>query len=278
MAERLRPTIIITTFNDRKRVYRTFNSLLRQSRMPYEVIFADGGSKDGTMEYAKKLEKKYPFVRAILAPGNIAETRHLVIKKAKGDIIVFLDADQMAPRNWLKNLLQPIEDGEVDFAGGATRPFKPAQSTPEDYVNRYEHWFYENVVKHDVSMMPMGNTAWKAEIFRTIGGIRGGLKFNAEDYDVNQKVKAAGYRGKLVEGAWVYHDQSGLDSLRKILRRKYRYNTGAAYVYLLNNSLRERMKASGDKIGKFRHTYEVLDLFIKPLALFRAIIVLKVGV
>jgi len=273
----LKISVIITTFNDRQRLKRAFKSLLNQTRQPDEIIIADGGSTDGTIELARELEREYGNVKLICAPGNIAETRRQVLASLKTDVAVFLDADEVAPEGWLQFLIAPIEHGDADFTGGPTRPFSEAKSRAEEYVNLYDEWFYREVVAKDISMLPMGNSAWKMEVFEALGGIPKGLKFNAEDYDINQRAISMGFRGKLVQEAWVYHDQSSLNTLWKVLRRKYRYNTGAAYTYLRNKTLRKKMRQAARPVREFKHTYEIFDIFIKPIALLRAIIAYKVG-
>ena len=50
------------------------------------------------------------------------------------------------------------------------------------------------------------------------------------------RVAKAGHRGAYVPEAWVYHDQSGRNDLRRLLRRKYRYNVGATMAYLKNGT------------------------------------------
>ncbi len=270
-------SVIITTFNDRKRVPRTFKSLLSQSLHPTEIIFADGGSTDGTVQLAKHLEKKRAFVKYVNAPGNIAETRRQVLAKLTSDIIAFIDADEIAHDKWLASLVTPIVEGKADFTGGPTKQAGKAKSKIEQYLNDYDDWFYENVVPNDIAMLPMGNSAWKREIFVKIGGINEYLKFNAEDYDINQRAVREGYKGMLVQDAWLYHDQSNVNTMRKLLKRKYRYNTGAAYTYLKNKTLFKKMKRAAKPVTQFKHRYQLLDVIIKPIALLRAIILYYTG-
>jgi glycosyltransferase involved in cell wall biosynthesis len=278
---RVKTSIIITLYND-KRIRRLLPTLLAQTLPADEIIFADGGSSDGTYELAKQFEAEHESVRTILAPGNIAKTRNQVIPLCKGDIIVFFDADEMAPRHWLESLTAPIREGKADFTGGPTRPLAEAKSKVEDYVNKYEAWFYENIVSQDITMLPMGNSAWHKRVFQRIGVLGKdlhweGKRWGGEDYDVNIMADQAGFRGVYVPNAWLYHDQSNLNSFRIILGKKYRYNVGAAIVYMKNGALRDKLGGATKPMTSFEHPYELLDFLIKPVALFRAIIAYNVG-
>lgn len=262
--------VLVTLLND-ARVARTLESLDAQTRRPDVALVADGGSTDGSLEIARAFAAKHPFVRVERHPGTVAGTRNTAIASlADVDAIAFLDADQVAPPGWLAALVQPIERGDADFTGGPTRPPGPARSKAEQYLNDFEAWFYPNVVARDVAKLPMGNSAWHGRVFDRIGTFDPRLKWGGEDYDVNLRALAAGFRGAFVPDAWVTHDQSRVDSARKVLRRKYRYNVGAAVAYLKNGVLRERAGKSVGASAKFRHPYELANVFIQPAALARA--------
>lgn len=266
--------VIITLLND-KRFERTIKSLLEQTMMPEKIIIADGGSTGGSFELAKEYEKKYGNIKVLSLPGSITETRNKLLKEVKGDVIVFIDADEVAPKHWLKSLISPIINGEADFTGGPTKPLSEAKSNAEKYVNDFDDWFYKNVVSNDITMLPMGNSAWSKKVFDGIGGIDEELTWDAEDYDVNIRAVNAGFEGRFVPEAWTYHDQSHLNTMKKIIRRKYRYCVGATMVYLKNKMLRKKADQAVKTSVRFHHPYEWIGLIIKPVALIRGVIAWK---
>jgi GT2 family glycosyltransferase len=117
----------------------------------------------------------------------------------------------------------------------------------------------------------MGNSAWRLDALRGVGGFDTRLSWGGEDYDVNLRVAKAGHRGGYVPDAWVHHDQGGRNDLRRLLRRKYRYNVGATLAYMKNGVLREKMRSAARNTVAFRHPYERWNLVIQPLALLRAL-------
>jgi GT2 family glycosyltransferase len=265
----VRVTVLVTLLND-PRVARTLDSLARQTRRPDAVLVADGGSKEENLAAACAFAAAHPWVRIERHPGSVAETRNGALASLRdADVVAFLDSDQVAPEGWLAALVAPLEDG-ADFAGGPTRPLVAPRGKGEAYLNDFEAWFYPNVVAHDLTKLPMGNSAWRLDALRAVGGFDPRLVWGGEDYDVNIRMAKAGRKGAYVPEAWVYHDQGGRNDLRRLLRRKYRYNVGAALAYMKNGVLREKMRGAARNTVAFKHPYERWNLVIQPLALLRA--------
>jgi len=264
-------TVLITQLND-ARILRTLDSLAAQTRAPDAVLIADGGSREDVLAQMRAWIKEHPATTVLLEThtGTVAGTRASALRSLVGktDIVAFLDTDQVAPPGWLEALLTPFEIGVADFAGGPTRPLASPTTKGEAYLNDFEAWFYPNVVAHDLTKLPMGNSAWRVHLLTRIGGFDERLEWGGEDYDINIRAARSGARGIYVSEAWVHHDQSGRNDLRSILRRKYRYNVGAALAYMKNGVLRERMRASSS--ARFSHPWERWNLLIQPLALARA--------
>jgi cellulose synthase/poly-beta-1,6-N-acetylglucosamine synthase-like glycosyltransferase len=263
--ERLPVTVLVTLYED-PRFVRAAGSLLEGKRVPDEILVADGGSSDGSWEQAQDLEADHDPVRAIRCPGSVAETRNQALPEAQGDVVAFLDADEVAPTRWLNRIVAPIESGEADFTGGPTRPWAPPESRAEDWVNRFDRWFYDHVVPQNIAALPMGNSAWRAALLEEVGGFDPRIRWGGEDYDLNLRALAAGARGRFLREAWVYHDQSHLDSVPALVRRKFDYSKGATVAYLKNDVLGDRATSSVLAELNFRHPLVLLFLLVKPLA------------
>lgn len=248
----VRTTVLVTVFND-ARVQRAVESVLSGDRAPDQVLLADGGSTDGTWEVCRALAAD-PRLVARQWPGSVAETRAAALDVVTGDVTVFLDADETAPAHWLADLVAPVEAGEADVVGGPTRPAAPPRSRAEAFVNDHDAWFYDSVVAHDPATLPMGNSAWRTDLLRQIGGFDPRLQWGGEDYDVNLRARAAGARFQYAPSAWTWHDQSHLDSLRKLWRRQRRYAKGATMAYLKNGALGERLRGAAAR-SRFHHPY-----------------------
>lgn len=260
-------TVLITLLSD-GRVPRAIDSALAQGAAASQVLVADGGSDPVFLKSLRDRYSRSPRVQILSLPGTVARTRNQALPLLKTDRVAFLDADQVAPPNWLRAILKPL-GGPVGFSGGPTRPLAAPRSRVERHVNEYEAWFYQHVVPGDLGYLPMGNSAWSVPLLRRLGGFDERLSWGGEDYDLNHRALASGAKGAFLPGAWVYHDQSHLDSVGKLLRRKYRYNVGASVAYLKNGVLASRLKPAA-AAARYPHPLEWAGFVLKPFALWRA--------
>ncbi len=263
-------SVIVTSFNDR-RVNKTINSLLKQSLSPSRIILVDSSERS----FYKKLIKKWGEnnkVKIVRTPegASVAEARNYAIDVVENNIICFLDTDEIAPEHWLKKLTFPIINGEADFTGGPTKNI--GDYPYRDYFEKKENYFYKYIVSNNPETIPMGNSGWKKEIFDKLGGFDPKLDASGEDWDINIRAIKKGFEGKFVEGAWVYHDQSSLDSAWKIMKKKYKYNVGGAMAQIKNDWVKERTgrKNKFPLSKKLFHPLEIYELLIKPFALLTA--------
>jgi len=98
-------SIITICFNSENSISETFHSIKNQSFKDYEYLLIDGGSKDGTLNIAKKQDH---ISKIISEPDKgIYDAINKGIKNSTGDIIGFLNSDDTF---YDKNSLQHIVD------------------------------------------------------------------------------------------------------------------------------------------------------------------------
>ncbi|MFE8700770.1 glycosyltransferase [Cytobacillus sp. FJAT-54145] len=92
-------SILIPARNEGKRIGDCLQSIVKQKTPPYEVLVLDDHSTDDTAEVVKDWMKKYPFIKLIkgakLQQGWTGKSFacHQLAMEAKGDWLLFLDAD-----------------------------------------------------------------------------------------------------------------------------------------------------------------------------------------
>lgn len=255
-------SLIITSFKD-PRVFNLVEQLLPSN--PYEIIIADGGTSGELLEKFRALESD--TVKFYTLPGNIAETRYQVQDIIKGDISVFIDTDELPTDKWLLRLTNPIVYGEYDFAFGSTRPLEPPDSIYSKYLADYDEFLYSTILKNDILKGAMGNSAWRTEIIQKIG-FDPCLGIGGEDYDLTIRAVLAGYKGKYVSNAVLLHDQNGIRTLRKFLKKMfYNYMVGASLAYRKSGMLFSRAGKSAEANRKFHEPLEIMMFLLKPVAL-----------
>ena len=86
---------------------------------PDEVVFVDGGSRDGTLAAITAYAGQIP-VRVFTEPGcNISQGRNRAITEATGEIIASTDAGVRLVPNWLEDLTKPLREqpaGKTPYA------------------------------------------------------------------------------------------------------------------------------------------------------------------
>lgn len=96
-------SIIIPVYNDPVGLTNTINSLVKQDfKGKYEILIVDNGSDDNTPEIIQKFEKKYSNLVEGFKENEIQSSyaaRNKGIKKSRGEILVFIDADMWADRD-----------------------------------------------------------------------------------------------------------------------------------------------------------------------------------
>ena len=96
-------SVITTVLNEAGSIGVLLGSLLRQTRLPGEVVLVDGGSTDGTLEVVECYARKASLpIRSLRVPGcNISEGRNAAIAAAHGEIIAVTDAGVRLAEDWL---------------------------------------------------------------------------------------------------------------------------------------------------------------------------------
>jgi glycosyltransferase involved in cell wall biosynthesis len=121
----LRISVVVTVLNEEASVGELIESLAGQTRPPDEVIIADGGSTDRTVERIFASSRSRLRVRLLRLPGvNISEGRNAAVKEATGDVIAVTDAGVRLKPDWLEQLVTPFEKrwGRIDVVSGFFEP------------------------------------------------------------------------------------------------------------------------------------------------------------
>lgn len=118
-------TIVIPAYNEEKRLPATLRivlSYLDGLALSFsEVIVVNDGSRDATAQVALEAEKADARVRFVENPGNRGKgyaVRH-GLQEAKGDWVLFTDADLSAPIDELAKLVAAVESHNADGAIGS---------------------------------------------------------------------------------------------------------------------------------------------------------------
>ncbi len=262
-------SVIIPTHNRPERIKRCLRSLLALHYPHYEIIVVDNApSTTDTADFIQQAYNDVPQVRYVREdhPGP-SWARNCGMMAARGEILAFIDDDEIADPYWLVELVKGFSLSEdVTCVTGLVLPLEletPAQFWFEEYggygkgFSRRTFDMQEN--RPNIPLYPYtiglfgtgGSMAFRAAFLRSIGGFDptlGGTSptLCAEDTAMFFQVVIRGYKLTYEPASIVYHPHH-----RDYLHlRKQIYNYGAGLTACLMKSVLEKPRVLFDLISK----------------------------
>ncbi|GKT27023.1 glycosyltransferase family 2 protein [Acidovorax sp. SUPP3334] len=116
-----RVSVVMPVYNAEATLQRALDSVRNQSLPPFEVICVDDGSRDGSVSLAERYDPAGAFVlRVVKQPSNAgaAAARNRGLDMAAGEVIAFLDADDIWSPDKLWRQLETMCHQGLDLIGG----------------------------------------------------------------------------------------------------------------------------------------------------------------
>lgn len=107
-------SIVIPTLNEEVCLPLLLNDLSLQRCADFEIIHVDGGSTDKTLEKAKQWNDKLNIRTISYNIKNVSAQRNRGAEGAKGNWIIFMDADDRLPDYFLDDVKRNIEISDND--------------------------------------------------------------------------------------------------------------------------------------------------------------------
>lgn len=163
-------SVVIPVYNCERTLGEQLEALTDQTyEGDWEVILADNGSTDASLEVARRYRDRLPALRVVEAVDRrgAAHARNVGAAAAEGSYLAFCDGDDVVDAGWLAALARALE--RHDFVAG---------SMDHDRLNpgKEAAWTYRS----HVASAPMGlgflpyalssNMAVTAAAFREVGG------------------------------------------------------------------------------------------------------------
>lgn len=161
-------SVIIPTLNEEYFLARNLEQLI-SSKRNLEIIVSDGGSKDSTLEIAKKFKCK--IVQSKAGRGTQLNAGAAV---ASGDILIFLHADTFLPSDAIELIEKTFSDTQVSIAR-----FKLGF----DFTSKCLE-FYKSFTKYNSQFTRFGDSAIivRKDFFKELGGFSDRETFEDVDF------------------------------------------------------------------------------------------------
>lgn len=210
-----RTSVVIPAYNSERTIGPCLEALKGQSKRPLEIIVVDDGSRDGTIERARKFGAK------VLAQKHAgpAVARNRGARASRGGIVLFTDADCVPEKNWLEEMLSPFKDrGIAGVQGG----YRTNQKSPIARFTQFEiEQRYERLSKRrHIDFIGTYSAGYRRDLFLESGGFDESFpEASGEDPELSFRLSRAGHRMAFNPRALVCHSHP--DTLGRYLRQKF---------------------------------------------------------
>lgn len=127
-------TVIVTSVNDAEKLKYTFEGLVEQSTEEFDVIIVDRGCDDASKEIIKHYCDEYVgFESFEIVPCLIPQARNAGVKKAKGELIYFIDGGDYIAPDTIESILSAAEETKADI-------FSPRFYSSGEHEPYYDAW------------------------------------------------------------------------------------------------------------------------------------------
>lgn len=167
--DRLRYSIVIPAFNEQARIGATLDRVMAciQARgWAAEVLVVDDGSRDATAEIVAAAAQRFPQIRLLRNSANRGKGYSVRngILQARGEIVMFTDADLSAPIEEAERLFVAIRNG-ADVAIGSRWLDRSRQTLRQPLYRRFFGRCFNGLTRL-VMHLPVADTQCGFKAFR----------------------------------------------------------------------------------------------------------------
>lgn len=110
-------SVIIPCYNSERTILKAINSILDGSLLPYEILVYDDNSTDSTIQVIEKNFFDSSIIKIFKGEVNkgAGSSRNELIKRASGNFIAFLDADDFWYKEKLEKQVKEISNNGCDI-------------------------------------------------------------------------------------------------------------------------------------------------------------------
>ncbi len=237
-------SVIVPAYNAAAFIEETICSISGQSYTNFEIIIVDDGSTDGTSRIIRSFDDKRTKIISQVNAG-VAAARNNGLKHAKGDLLVFFDADDLMTPDFLLARVQALEsDPEIAYVGGIVETFpvtvkarKAAGSDPVNeilffdasFVTVPSNYMFKKQLLTDNHILFNKELSSSADRFfilevskfgkgKSIGGERGKLLYRHTSQSMSNKVTP----GLIIDNEKFYYELKKKNLLPAGMENKFR--------------------------------------------------------
>ena len=230
-------SVIVPVYNRPDEVDELLESLCSQTFKDFEVVIVEDGSiitcKDVCDKYANILDLQY-YYKENSGPG---QSRNYGVERAKGDYVLIVDSDAVAPAGYLQAIDDELRRQPSDAWGGPDAAHDSFTDVQKAISYAMTSFFTTGGIRGGKKQLdkfyPRSfNLGIRREAYLALGGFSktrfSKMSLYGEDIDFSIRIYKAGYSCRLFPEAWVWHKRR--TDFRKFWRQVY--NSGYARINL----------------------------------------------
>jgi CDP-glycerol glycerophosphotransferase len=172
-----RISVVVPIFDVEEYLGACLRSIAAQTFGDLEVVMVDDGSTDGSPEIAAEFAQRDPRFRLVRQPnGGLSKARNTGIAEARGELLAFVDSDDVLPADAYERLAGALDETGSDFATGNVHRLEGTQTAQAPFLARtFER---TRLRTHVTRFRPLlaDRTAWN-KLYRRDFWDRHGLRF-----------------------------------------------------------------------------------------------------
>lgn len=194
-------SVIATTFNDSAEIIKYLENICNQSYLPNEIVIADGGSKDNTIEKIQKFALSSVVTIRVIKKGrlNISQGYNEAIKAARNDIIGVTGIGNYYDKFFFEDLIKVIEKKRLDYVYSPIRGYSANR-----FSKRYNDALLNGESGNCFEIASNHGVLIKKKVFEELNYFYDKFIYAGEDSEFYSLVKSHGYKGEIVKEAKVY--------------------------------------------------------------------------
>jgi len=241
----LKVSIIIPSFNNADFISETLESVLAQTYLKFECIVVDDGSKDETISLVSRISDNNSNFKFFRRPSDLPKgansCRNFGVSKSSGDLLLFLDADDLLTERCLENRLDKYKGEDLLVSSTGCFSSNKENITPF-YSNlnttlsskEYLTMFLEYLIPWHTS-----SCFWKRSFFELVGGFDPSL-LRFQDVELHMRALNSSnidLKVDLTSGFTSLYRQSDFHKKITLAKRRFILNQGFHYSEIVKKTV-----------------------------------------
>jgi glycosyltransferase involved in cell wall biosynthesis len=190
-----------------------------------EIIVVDDGSTDKTLEIVRSFAEQNDVSIQVYSQKwkGIASARNLVVKKARGEYVIWVDADMTLSKNFVQKQVEFL--GRHPRVGAAKGKYGFVRS--DKIVAKLENCRAFNIMTPSREAWGTGGAIYRLSALREIGGFDGEINGAGEDIDALIRLKKRGWLTSLTDA--IFYERYK-ENWRELWKQYFWWGYGAHFV------------------------------------------------